>query len=146
MSKDKKKSGMGKFVVGAALGAGLGMLFAPKAGSETRKDLKKKIDDLVNKIKNVDAEDIKQAFEEKVEEIKAELDDLDKEKALKLAKQKGEAIKKKCQELVNLAIAKGTPVLESAAEDVRLKAIDFVNDVLTRLEDAAPENKAKKNK
>ena len=141
MSKDKKKSGMGKFIAGAAIGAGLGILFAPKAGSETRKDLKKKLDEIVTKIKNVDAADVKKAFEDKVEEIKAELDDLDKEKVLKIAKQKGNDIKKKCQELVNLAIAKGTPVLESAAEDVRLKAIDFVNEVLVRLENAAPDKK-----
>jgi len=144
MSKEKKKSGMGKFVVGAAIGASLGLLFAPKKGSETRKDVKKKLDELVNKIKNVDAEDIKQAFEEKVAEIKAELDDLDKEKAIQIAKEKADAIKKKTQELVNLAVAKGTPVLEKAAEELRLKTIDFVNDVLTRLEDAAPEKKKTK--
>lgn len=144
MSCDKKKSGVGKFVVGAAIGAGLGVLFAPKSGSETRKDLKKKIDDLATKIKNVDVEEVKKTFENKVDEIKSELDDLDKEKVLKIAKEKGEDIKKKCQELVNLAVEKGTPVLENAAEEVRLKAIDFTNEVLTRLEDAAPEKKPKK--
>ena len=41
MSKENKKSGLGKFVLGAAIGAGLGILFAPKKGSETRKDSKK---------------------------------------------------------------------------------------------------------
>ena len=46
-----KKKGCGKFVLGAALGAGLGVLFAPKAGSETRKELKAKIDDLLAKLK-----------------------------------------------------------------------------------------------
>ena len=39
-----KKSGVGKFIAGAVLGAGLGILFAPKKGSETRKDLKEKLD------------------------------------------------------------------------------------------------------
>ena len=77
-----KKSGVGKFIAGAAIGAGLGILFAPKKGSETRKKLKEKIDDMVIKIKSVDAEDIKNMFEEKVEEIKTELEDLDKEKTL----------------------------------------------------------------
>ncbi len=143
MSCNKKKSGMGKFIMGAAVGAGLGILFAPNKGNETRKALKQKLEDLMNKIKNVDAEEVKAAFEKKVAEIKEELEDLDKEKALKLAKEKGNDIKKKCQELVNLAVAKGTPVLENAAEDVRLKAIDFVNEVLTRLEDADPSKKSK---
>ena len=31
------KKGLGKFILGAGIGAGLGLLFAPKAGSETRK-------------------------------------------------------------------------------------------------------------
>ena len=83
-----KKSGIGKFVAGAAIGAGLGVLFAPKKGSETRKDLKEKLDDVVAKIKSVDTEEVKAMFEEKVEDIKKELEDLDKEKALKIAKKK----------------------------------------------------------
>ena len=39
-----KKGGFGKFLGGIALGAGLGILFAPKSGEETRKDLKLKIE------------------------------------------------------------------------------------------------------
>lgn len=131
MSKGK---GIGKFVAGVAIGAGLGILFAPKKGSETRKDLKDKLDNVVAKIKSLDKEEIKKTFENKVEEIKTELEDLDKEKVLKIAKKKGEDIKKKCQDLVNLAVAKGTPVLEKAAEELRLKAIDVVGDVLEKLE------------
>ena len=134
MSNMKKKSGIGKFVAGAVLGAGLGILFAPKKGSETRKALKEKLDDVIAKIKSVDTEEVKAMFEAKVDEIKAELEDLDKEKVLKIAKKKGEEIKKKCQDLVNLAVAKGTPVLEKAADELRLKAIDVVSEVLEKLE------------
>ena len=134
MSNMKKKSGIGKFVAGAVLGAGLGILFAPKKGSETRKDLKEKLDDVIAKIKSVDTEEVKAMFEAKVDEIKAELEDLDKEKVLNIAKKKGEEIKKKCQDLVNLAVAKGTPVLEKAADELRLKAIDVVSEALEKLE------------
>ena len=38
-----KKKGLGKLFAGLAVGAGLGMLFAPKKGSDTRKDLKDKM-------------------------------------------------------------------------------------------------------
>ena len=109
---EKKSKGIGKFVAGAAIGAGLGILFAPKKGSETRRELKAKIDELVLKVKDIDVDEVKAMIEDKIDEIKCDLEDLDKEKALKLAKKKGEEIKKKCQELVNLAVEKGTPVLE----------------------------------
>ena len=35
----RKSNGFGTFLAGAAIGVGLGVLFAPKAGSETRKEL-----------------------------------------------------------------------------------------------------------
>ena len=105
-----------------------------KKGSETREDLKKKINELLAKVKEIDAEDVKEAIETKIAEIKDELEDLDKEKALKIAKQKAADIKKKSEELVNLAVEKGTPVLQKAADEVRQKAIVVVKEVLKRLE------------
>ncbi len=112
------KSGIEKFIAGAALGVGLGVLFAPKSGEETRKDLKKKLDELVDQAKNIDIEEVKKDIMRRVEDIKMELVDLDKEKALEIAKEKGEAIKAKAQELVELAKEKGTPVLKKTANDV----------------------------
>ena len=53
---------------------------------------------------------------------------------MKIAKEKGKAIKKKSEELVDLAVKKGTPVLQKAAEEVREKAIEVVKEVLNKLE------------
>lgn len=128
------KKGTGKFVLGAAVGAGLGLLFAPKKGKELRKDLKEKMDELLNKVKEIDPKELKEDFDKKIEEIQKELEDLDKEKVLKIAKKKGNEIKKKADELVNMAIEKGEPVLKDAAEGVRDKAIEVTKDVLNKLE------------
>jgi gas vesicle protein len=128
------KKGWGKFVLGAGIGAGLGMLFAPKSGSETRKELKAKIDDLVAKAKELDMNDVTEQVENKIKEIKKDIKELDKEKVLKFAKQKGEALKDKASELVDLAKEKGTPVLKDAADEVKAKAINVAKEVIARLE------------
>lgn len=129
-----KKKTVAALAAGAAIGAGLGVLFAPKKGSDLRKDLKAKLDELVKKAKDIDLDDVKDEFFAKVDSIKKELEDLDKEKALKIAKKKGEELKKKSEELVELAKEKGTPVLENVANEVREKAVVVVKDVLKKLE------------
>ena len=134
MSKEKKKSGLGKFLAGAAVGAGLGVLFAPKKGSETRKELKQKLDELVAKAKEINIDEVKENIENKVEEIKAELEDLDKEKVLKIAKQKAKEVEAKANELLKYAIEKGTPVLEKTASTVKEKTIEVTKQILAKLE------------
>jgi gas vesicle protein len=129
-----KKSGLGKLLAGIAVGTGLGVLFAPKTGEETRKQLKEKIDELMNSAKNLDKEEVKQTIENKIALIQDELSDLDKEKVLKVAKKKAKDIQDMAEDLVNYAVEKGTPVLESAADSVRQKAIDVTKEVLTKLE------------
>ena len=139
----KKKKGYGKFFFGALIGAGLGVLFAPKAGSETRKELKEKMKNLVNKAKEIDMEDVKEKISITVDQIREELSDLDREKVLKIAKEKGNAIKGKCEDLVQYVKDKGTPVLEKAANEVREKTIDAVKEILEKLEAADKKAKSK---
>jgi gas vesicle protein len=129
-----KKKGYGKLLAGVAIGAGLGVLFAPKKGSDTRRELKEKIDEMLEKAKNIDKQEVKNNIENKISEIKKELEDLDKEKVLKIAKQKAKDIEKKAEELVEYAIEKGTPILENAASSIREKAIVVTKEILNKLE------------
>ena len=132
--KNKKKSGLGKFLVGIGLGTGLGMLFAPKSGEELRKDLRNKLDEFMDEVKKIDLEEVKDNFINKLDDLKQEIEELDKEKVLEIAKDKSEAIKVKALELVEYAKEKWTPVIEKAADEVRKKAIDVTKDVLNKLE------------
>lgn len=129
-----KKKGVGKFILGAGIGAGLALLFAPKKGSELREDLKNKLDDLLKKAKDVDLEDISDEFTKKINALKEELKELDKEKVLKIAKEKGEKLKDKAEELLALAKEKGTPVLESMAKDVKKSTASVIREILNKLE------------
>ena len=129
-----KKSKAGKFVVGAIVGAALGVLFAPKTGKETRKALKEKTSDLIVKAKELDVKEISEEIEKKVCDIVEEFKDLDSEKALKIAKTKAAALKKKADELVAYTKKKATPVVNEAAEALREKAIDATKKVLEKLE------------
>ena len=131
----KKGKGLGKFIIGASVGAALGMLFAPKKGSELRADLKNKMDELIDKAKNIDVDEVKDYVNKKVTEIRVELADLDKEKALKIAKKKAKELENKCEDLVKYTIEKGTPVLEKTEEELKKKTAGVIREVLNKLEE-----------
>ena len=124
----------GKLLTGMGIGVGLGLLFAPENGKKTRKKLMAKLNELYENVKHIDVEDIKETIEKQIEDIKKELSDLDKEKALKIAKDKGKKIVKKSEELYNLAKEKGTPVLESAADEIRKNAVEVLKSITKKLE------------
>ncbi|MFA5408065.1 MAG: YtxH domain-containing protein [Bacilli bacterium] len=132
--KDMGKGKGGKFLLGAAIGAALGVLFAPAKGSETRKAVKSTIDNLVSKVEEVDLGEVKAAFDEKIDAIRDELDSLDREKIAKIAKDKAKDIKKKAEELFQLAKDKGTPILQDAAKDVLEKVVQASEEVIKKLE------------
>ena len=128
------KKGLGKFVLGAAVGVGLGILFAPRSGKETRKMLKDKMDDLVKEAKELDKEEVKEAVIAKINEIKEGIKNLDKETAIEIAKNQGKKIRDKAEDLVEYVKEKGTPVMEKTAETIRSKTIDVTKEVLNKLE------------
>ena len=138
-----KKKGLGKLFTGIAIGTGLGVLFAPKKGTETRTQLKAKIDEMFTRLKDVDADDVKDTIETKIYEIKEGLTDLYKEKVLSIAKKKAKQIQDMAEELVDYAIEKGTPVLEKTANSIREKAIDVTKEVLDKLEGDDKKNSKK---
>ena len=132
--KMSKKRGLGKFLLGAGIGAGVAMLFTKNNGKENREQLKKKIDELIIKVKSIDAAEVKENIEKKTKEIMDDISELDKEKVLKIAKKKADEIKNKSEKLVEYVIEKGTPVLEKSACLVKEKAVIVTKDILKKLE------------
>lgn len=138
-----KKKTLGALVTGGALGAALGILFAPRKGSETRKILGEKLEELSKKVKEIDYEDLRIQIEEKIEEIRDEIKDLDKEKVLEIAKEKSEVLKNKIEEVSALAKEKATPVVNDAIEDLRKSAIKATKEITKKLEEKDPKKKEK---
>lgn len=135
------KRGLGKFVVGAGIGAALGLLFAPKKGEETRAQLKQMFEDLMNKVKSIDAEDVKVTVEEKIEELKEGLDSLNKEKVLAEAKKQAKKLQDQAEELVEYAIDKGTPVIEKSANAIKNKVTEVSQEVIDKLSNGKSKRK-----
>ncbi len=131
MKKNKK---LRHFALGALVGAGIGVLFAPKSGKDTREALKNKMNDLINKAKELDKEDVKNTIELKIEQMKEAISNLDKETVVSAAKKQVKKIREMGEELVEYVVEKGTPALEKAASAVRCKAIDITKEILGKLE------------
>ena len=124
----------GNFILGAGLGLGLGLLFAPKSGKETRKELSKLLNDLAEKAKQIDIEEIKNAIIVKTKELENTIKSLDKETAKQLIIDKSNEVKIKAQELVDLAIEKGTPIVEKTAKQVKSKTAELLKSTAEKLE------------
>ena len=135
------KKGTGKFIAGALLGVGLGLLFAPQSGSETRKELKNKTKKLANDIKNIDPEELKKKLEKKIRELKKDLENLDRETAMELVKEKGQMLLLKAEDLMDLAREKSAPIVEDAAREVREKTIHILKNTVNALEKKQPKIK-----
>ena len=73
---------VGALLVGAAIGAGIGILFAPAKGSETRKKIMRKGEDLKDGLTDK-YNDFMEDMKDKFESAKAEMADMMEEKTSK---------------------------------------------------------------
>ena len=107
-----------KFITGALVGLGLGLLIAPTEGSESRKELKKSLENLLDTIKDIDIEKTKSAFMKRLNDIKKEL------VRIKINK-----IKETCLGLIDVAKENKVPKVEEAVQEVLLKTDDILENI-----------------
>ncbi len=118
----------------AAVGAGIGVLFAPKSGKETREDLKKCLDSLVKKAQDLTSKDVKATVLKKVDKIELALRDLEKEHNLKVAKKKALKLERDALKLVEYVKKQGEISLEDTTNAVHQKAIEVTRSLIEKIE------------
>ena len=130
----KRKTGLGKLFTGIAIGTGLGVLFAPRKGSETREKIKLTFVNLKNKVSKIEEEDIKYYIEKKLNEIDDDIEVLEGTLEFKKAKKQAKKVIKKINKLIDYTTKKGYDEFEDLITDLKEKASEISEEILTNLE------------
>lgn len=115
------KSGLGKFIIGACIGVGIGLLVASKPGKETREDIKKKFKELEDKFRELDLTELKDGAIEKLDALKHKISNLDSDQVADFTKEKISDIKNGLVELTKSVKRKSVPVIKRIVDDIASK-------------------------
>lgn len=129
-----RQSRLRNFVTGALIGVGLGVLFAPREGSETREKLKTSFDDLIDTVNDIDVEETKNMILAKIDEIKKELSKVKVSDAKKVLEEKKEMIAHKCDTIIDETASSAIPVVVDATKKVKAKTEKIFDEVIEDLE------------
>lgn len=127
------KSGLGKFIIGACIGVGIGLLVASKPGKETREDIKKKFKELEEKFRELDINDLKDGAIEKLEILKEKIANLDSDQVADFTKEKISDLKDGLVDLTKSVKRKSVPVIKRIVDDISEK-LDSVNESIEKEE------------
>lgn len=139
---------IGKFIAGVGIGTVIGMLLAPKKGSELRQDLKDKSQELYDKAQNMTKEDIETLVNNTIEEIKQAIEEFDLDEFKEATGAKLSNLKDKLEQLANLikssdeyanfkeAVNKVSTDLTSTISEIKTKIQDKDFDAIQKLDDA----------
>ncbi len=133
MKKENVKI-MAALTGGIVLGGTLGVLFAPRKGSETREKIKLTFVNLKNKVSKIEEEDIKYYIEKKLNEIDDDIEVLEGTLEFKKAKKQAKKIIKKINKLIDYTTKKGYDEFEDLITDLKEKASEISEEILTNLE------------
>ena len=139
---------IGKFIAGVGIETVIGMLLAPKKGSELRQDLKDKSQELYDKAQNMTKEDIETLVNNTIEEIKQAIEEFDLDEFKEATGAKLSNLKDKLEQLANSikssdeyanfkeAVNKVSTDLTSTISEIKTKIQDKDFDAIQKLDDA----------
>lgn len=139
---------IGKFIAGVGIGTVIGMLLAPKKGSELRQNLKDKSQELYDKAQNMTKEDIESLVNNTIDEIKQVIEEFDLDEFKEATGAKLSNLKDKLEQLANSikssdeyanfkeAVNKVSTDLTSTISEIKTKIQDKDFDAIQKLDDA----------
>ena len=139
---------IGKFIAGVGIGTVVGMLLAPKKGSELRQNLKDKSQELYDKAQNMTKEDIESLVNNTIDEIKQAIEEFDLDEFKETTCAKLSNLKDKLEQLANSikssdeyanfkeAVNKVSTDLTSTISEIKTKIQDKDFDAIQKLDDA----------
>lgn len=133
MEKENVKI-MAALTGGIVLGGTLGVLFAPRKGSETREKIKLTFVNLKNKVSKIEEEDVRYYIEKKLNEIDDDIEVLEGTLEFKKAKRQAKKVIKKINKLIDYTTKKGYEEFEDLITDLKEKASEISEEILTNLE------------
>ena len=139
------KKGLGKFALGAVVGAALGLLLAPEKGDKTRQKVKNSSVKLLDEIKKLDYNEIRDNLMQRLESIEDEIRSLDKDKVAAITKEKGDELIKKANTLYKEAVKAGKPMLEKYAKELKEQTRVLVNNLMENKETTNDSSQKKGN-
>lgn len=127
---------LGKFIAGLGIGAAVGMLFAPKKGSELRDELKEKSSKAYDSAKNMTKEDVQELLNKSIDEIKRAIDEFDMDEFKETTGQKLAEVKAKLEDLAKTVqdsdeYAQFKDSVKKVSNDIG----DKVNEIKTKIKD-----------
>lgn len=123
------------FILGAALGVGAGLLFAPYRGVTMRKKVLSKLNDVTDYVKNMNSETLRSDCLGILNNIKGYLEELDSAKLKSDAILVGNKLKKEVNKLTGKVKEVSEPVVAKAIEDLRYNTVVLLKKTVEKLED-----------
>ncbi len=127
---DKNSNTLGTFTFGMLIGLGIGLLFAPKSGTETRSDIKNKFNSMMGNNKD----DLNFLIELTKEKINDSIKSLKKEKVLEKASEKVSEIKEYCDEIIEMSLETGGEAIEKATKKFKKDTLKTIDKIIDKLE------------
>ena len=133
-----------KFLVGLGIGAVVGMLIAPKKGSELREDIATKAKEVKEAAKNFSKEDVVNTFNSALDRIQTSINEFDGEKFKQSTHDKLIKLSTQVEELKNKVVESqefnslvGT--FNHIANTINDKVVQIIDDIEDEVEDVVEE-------